>query len=49
MADWATISQVATAAGTLVLAAATFSPIRDERSELLRIWVLDGVDPRNAE
>ena len=31
MADWATISQVATAGGTLVLAIATFSSIKSSQ------------------
>jgi hypothetical protein len=39
MADWVTISSLATAGGTLVLAVATFSSD-------LRAWNVDGSDPR---
>jgi len=44
MADWATVSSLATAGGTLVLAVATF--VSGWTCVVSRVWNLDRPDPR---
>ena len=47
MADWATISQFATAAGTLVLAGATFTSVRsaNRAARVAELSLLSGLRP----